>query len=591
MQQASPLPPVKISRWHHSTVLTIAFITGACGIAYEYTFSKLAADLLGNTIHEWALTIAVMLFAMGVGAELQKRIDQSQLFMQFIVIELLLSLLGAWGGMLLLSVFALKRLQFAFVQMLLHFAVGVFIGMEIPLLVRMNRRFTHSLKHNLGELLRLDYWGGFVGALLWIYGLSVWLPTTLSAAFVISLVNLSGAALALLSYRNAYQKPAGGFFKRNMQLWILSSAIFISAGSCLYGLLRLPHWTPALEQHLFADPVILSQNTPYQHIVLTKNAQNELRMYLNGHLQFSSKDEAIYHEFLVHPALFVVTRQKKVGTAYNALILGGGDGLALRELLKYNNVSHVTLVDIDGDLIQLAQTHPELRALNHNSLSSARVVQPKASRVPFMQRSTQQLPIISRSTAPQRIVGTALVELYTLDAYAFLKEAALNPASTPRYNVIIADFPDPNSLELSKLYTRSFYHYLKTQLKPNGVLIQQASSPYYAKETFALIGRTLSASGFAVVPVHALVPSFGEWGWYIAQQQTFTDSAQLYQLLYEHFNPQVPVKNLDNIAMQRALLFSPHQHPLTAAQEAAPTNTLLNHLAFKTYYRELKAFR
>ncbi|BBM88367.1 spermidine synthase [Spirochaetota bacterium] len=612
--------------YYNWTVFLLAFMTGACGMAYEYTFAKLASDLLGNTVHEWALTIAVMLFAMGIGADMQKRIPDKAIFSRFIIIEILLSLLGGWGGFILLEVFVLKRLHFTFVQMLMHFTIGLMIGMEIPLLIRMNARFKKKLGANLGQILRLDYWGGFIGALVWIYALVYWLPTTLAAAFLISICNISTVAIALFLYRHSETE--------RKIIYLSLAAIFLSIASFLYGIFGINHWTLTLEQRLFTDAVIFRKTTPYQNIVLTESKQGDLRMYLNGHLQFSSRDEHIYHEMLTHPALFLIHAQKhpsvqsqsppavaenliasKKNTRKNVLVLGGGDGLAVRELLKYPTIDNIVLVDIDADLIDLAQTHPNLTTLNQNSLNHSKIQIFKHTFNPLNPEPTlTELPQIDRSTLPHRTTGNQQIYLYTLDAYAFLKLLS-SDTFTHKYtfDLIIADFPDPTKIELAKLYSLSFYTYLYNVLAADGVFVQQASSPYYAKNTFAIIGATIEAAGFAPIPLHTWIPSFGDWGWYIARKASYQNADHLHNHLYNDFTPLVTTRFLDEIAMKRALLFSkddpsldkiPHinnaakNHPTPPnrfhpnhSSTKPPINTLLNHLAYKTYRSELRRFQ
>src|SRR6202043_2140710 len=122
----------------------------------------------------------------------------------------------------------------------------------------------------------------------------------------------------------------------------------------------------AADTNLYADEVIFNKTTRYQRIVLTK-WKDDLRLFLNSHLQFSSRDEYRYHEALVHPGLAALPGARRV------LVLGGGGGLAVREILKYPDVQSVTLVDLDSEMTTLFSKHPVLPELNQHPLTAPRV--------------------------------------------------------------------------------------------------------------------------------------------------------------------------------------------------------------------------
>ena len=217
----------------------------------------------------------------------------------------------------------------------------------------------------------------------------------------------------------------------------------------------------------FQDAIIYSKSTPYQRIVLTRN-NRELRLYLNGNLQFSSADEYRYHEALVHPAM------QARPTARRVLVLGGGDGLAVRELLKYPAIQQIRLVDLDPAMTSLFRHNPVLVRLNQRSLLSPRV------------------------------------EIINKDAFTWIRE------DTARYDVMIVDFPDPSNYSIGKLYSTTFYTELEKRLAPDGIIVVQSTSPYVARKSFWCVRNTLVAVGFQTIPYHAYVPSFGEWGYVLA---------------------------------------------------------------------------
>ena len=222
-----------------------------------------------------------------------------------------------------------------------------------------------------------------------------------------------------------------------------------------------------IEKGLYRDDVILSEQTPYQKIVMTKH-KDDTRLFLDGNLQFSTSDEYRYHEALVHIPMMYAPTHKRV------LILGGGDGLAAREVLKYDDVEEIVLVDIDKQMTDLCTNNNEIAKLNENSLKN-----PK-------------LKIINE------------------DAYIYLQE------NQEKFDVIIIDFTDPNNETLNKLYTNVFYNYVKANMNENAVMVCQSTSPYYAKKSFWCINKTIKTQFNNVLPYHLQVPTFGEWGFNLA---------------------------------------------------------------------------
>jgi spermidine synthase len=245
----------------------------------------------------------------------------------------------------------------------------------------------------------------------------------------------------------------------------------LQAGGVLAGLLGLLAGAGTLlerwESDLYADHIVYSQQSPYQKIVLTR-WREDLRLYLDGHLQFASVDEWRYHESLVHPAMTLAPNRQRV------LILGGGDGLTAREVLKYRDVLEVDLVDLDKAMTDLARRHLYLTGLNENALNYPRV------------------------------------RVHNQDAFTFLQEAQL------QYGVMLIDLTDPRTEAVTKLYSVEGYQRCRRLLSPGGVLVTQATSPYHARRAFWCIGKSLEEAGFQVYPYHVLVPSFGEWGFQLA---------------------------------------------------------------------------
>jgi len=340
-------------------------------------------------------------------------------------------------------------------------------------------------------------------------------------------------------------------------------------GGMALGLMAAPAWTRYAEQGLYQDRIIHSETTRYQHIVLTEAVSGDLHCFINGNTQFASYDEFIYHELLVHPAMLIAPRREKV------LVLGGGDGLAVREILKYPDVASVTLVDLDPGMTRLAREHPALTRLNQNSLNNAKVS--------FVENGAL-VPV--EGEAPEPVILPDLNQPFGRDAYPMAHVALihLDPALfveqiSGSYDVIIVDFPDPNKLELAKLYSLGFYQNLRRKLSREGIMVQQSSSPVYTKEAYLCIGRTLAAAGFAVVPYHDNVPSFGEWGWWLA---TGTDSSlapRLKEALRGIEHIPVPVRYLTPELIGASLIFGRDQ--LTARQD--DINTIFDNAVFQFY--------
>jgi len=293
--------------------------------------------------------------------------------------------------------------------------------------------------------------------------------------------------------------------------------IGILSVSCLlaFGLAKSNDWAFHAEQKLFRDRIVFTETTPYQHIVVTQSQSGAMRCYINGHIQFSATDEHIYHENLVHPALSLAKDPQRV------LILGGGDGLAVREVLKHSSVKEIVLVDLDPAMTNLAANHPLFTTLNDQSLRSPKVNIIRAQGTTLGESYQLEIPNQRRVEFENPTENVPSLSIINIDAVSYA-----NTTDT-QFDVIICDFPDPSSPELAKLYSLRFYGELKKRLAPDGYLVQQSTSPYRAKEAFLCIGRTMKEAGLAPVPYHDHVPSFGEWGWWIASHRSIQPSVAL----------------------------------------------------------------
>lgn len=439
------------------------FATGCAGIVAEYVLSTLATYLSGDAIFQWTIVMSLMLFAMGLGSRLSK-VFKDKLLDTFILIEFSLSLLCASSAVIAYGLAAYT----SHINLIIYFlalVIGALIGLEIPLVTRLNQSY-EDLRSNIAAVMEKDYYGALLGGLFFAFFALPHLGLTYTP-IVLGAINFLVAALLLW------------FFFRLVSRKKIVIAAFVF--SCLYLICLVILADPIImygEQRQYRDKVIFAQQTPYQKIVMTQYKEY-FWLYINGQEQFSTFDEEKYHEPLVHPAM------KLAGDRSRVLILGGGDGLALREVWKHKDVRSVTMVDLDKIMTGLAAEHPVLLSVNQASMQD------------------QRLKVVNQ------------------DAAAFLKN------DNQLYGVIIIDLPDPDTIDLMHLYAAGFYRLAAKHLQAGGIMVTQASSPYFSRKAFLCIIKTLRAAGFSVLPYHNQIPTMGEWGWVLAARARETDEQQL----------------------------------------------------------------
>jgi spermidine synthase len=446
-------------------LLASVFVVAACGLVYELAAGTLASYLLGDSILQFSTVIGTYLFAMGVGSYLS-RFFERQLVAHFLRIELLVGLVG---GLMPAALFALQSLSsgsFRFTLYLLVLWVGILVGLEIPLVMRILKRQSKGLGHLVSQVLTFDYLGALAVAIAFPLLLVPHLGLIRTGAFF-GLLNAAVAVWALLLFRGELRRFAAHALACALTVSALLAA-FVAAD-------RVTTWA---EDRFYADHVLYSETSAYQRVVVTASKIG-VRLFLNGNLQFHSRDEYRYHEALVHPAMAAH------GAPKNVLVLGGGDGMAAREILKYASVEHVTLVDLDPHVTQLFTNQPLLRELNKDSLRSPKL----------------------------RVVNA--------DAFAWLE------ANADSFDVIVVDFPDPTNFSIGKLYTASFYRLIDQHLNASGFAVVQTTSPLIARKSFWTVATTIEAVGLATAPYHAHVPSFGEWGFILASRRPYRMPTQL----------------------------------------------------------------
>src|SRR5580700_7078466 len=347
------------------SVLLIA----ACGLIYELIAGTLASYLLGDSVLQFSTVIGTYLFAMGLGSAASRYLggsnparqggdpgrtprDTSELVARFVQIELMVGVVGGFSSSALFLAFAYTH-SFQLALYLLVIAVGVLVGLEIPLLMRiLEGRFKFG--DLVSHVLTFDY----LGALAASIAFPLWLVPKLGlvrAAIMFGIINAGVALWSTFLFRDQLYA-----------VWRVRTsciAVLVLLGGGMY----FSNWISATaDNQLYADEIIFERNTRYQRIVVTK-WKDDLRLFLSSHLQFSSRDEYRYHEALVHPGLSALPNARR------ALVLGGGDGLAVRELLKYPNLESITLVDLDREMTRMFTEHPLLAPLNDHSFSNPRV--------------------------------------------------------------------------------------------------------------------------------------------------------------------------------------------------------------------------
>ncbi len=527
---------------------------GGCGLAYEYTMSRVASDLLGNSVRQWAIIIGVMMFFMGIGSDAQKYLKEKRLIDKFILAEIILGLIGGFGPIAMLYTFGTHQGYYILVQYTFISTIGLLIGFEIPLLIRINQAYTSELKMNLGGVLKMDYIGALCGALVWIFLLPKFF-TLIESAFVLGILNVTVGGFTLYYFRR--------LAKWRIKLSFVTVCCLISLS---YGLVMAQNWTSHAEQWLYRDRIVFSKTTPYQHIVITESRSNDTNCYINGHLQFSGADEFIYHENLVHPAFSIAPRHK------NVLILGGGDGMALREVLKYQDVESVVLCDIDPMMTQLARENSYFTKLNNNSLANSRLT--ILTNHALLESGEERLLVPDQRTRFQhRTEESVKIKIINMDAAGFVEQIS------GMYDIIIMDFPDPSTPELTKLYSTVFYHHVAKKLSADGIMVQQSTSPVHAKEAFLCIGRTMTQSGLAVVPFHDNIPSFGEWGWWIGGRNNLYSKEKIRRLLENIDNFEVMTKYLTPELVKASIQFGKNQ----LFTESADINMLADTILYDYY--------
>lgn len=499
--------------FRRAVLLGAVFLVANCGLVYELLAGTISSYLVGSAVFQFSIVVGVFMAAMGLGAFLSRYIERD-LFDAFVTVELVTGVAGGFSALILYVVF-LYLDHYTLALYGICVLIGTFVGMEIPLVLRLLEDRL-DLKVNVSAVMGLDY----VGALTASIGFPlVFLPWfgQLATAFFFGLLNVAVAGLCCYVFRDQLRRP-----RRT------AAACGVAGVLLLGGLVGSHQLVSVFESKLYRDSILLSRTSAHQRIVMTR-WRDDVRLYLDGNLQFSTRDEHRYHETLVHSAMGFPGRREEV------LILGGGDGMAAREVLKYEDVERIDLVELDATITEMFSRRPELREMNDGALLDERV------------------------------------HVHNRDGMEYLESLPTDRV----YDRVIIDFPDPNNPSLGKLYTQEFYRLLARHLSGGGFLITQATAAYQTPHSFWCIEKTIDETShrrrrggtLRTAPLHAFVPSLGDWGFVLASpgpipKKRWRRSVDTEYLSAEQFRtqfvfprdmrpPEIEVNHLDNQVLVR----------------------------------------
>ncbi|TQJ75383.1 spermidine synthase [Streptomyces sp. SLBN-31] len=431
-------------------VLTCVFVCAACGLVYELELVALASYLIGDSVTQASVVLSVMVFAMGIGSLAAKRL-RWRAAAGFGAIEASLALVGGCSAMAMYAVFAWtgdwgglwadgpRWLLVAF-----SLTIGLLIGAEVPLLMELIQRIRRQDAGGaVADLFAADYVGALVGGLAFPFLLLPQLGQ-LTGALITGTVNaLAGGALVL------------GLFRRDLTRrarWTLLIANLAVLGLLASAAALVDDFERAARHAVYGADVRVALRTGVQEVVLTGGTHGRpLHLFLDGRLRVSGRDERRYHEALVRPAMN--------GPHARVLILGGGDGLAAREVLRHRGVRRVDVVEVDPGVVRLARHDTALSALNGHAYDDPRV----------------------------RVI--------TADAFHWLRTA-----QRATYDVVVCDLPDPGITASTKLYSEEFYGLARRVLAPRGRLAVHAGPLSARPHVFWTVVASVRAVGLHTVP-------------------------------------------------------------------------------------------
>lgn len=415
-----PLPPGPA----RALVLAAVFVCAACGLVYELELVALASYLIGDSVTQASVVLSVMVFAMGCGSLLAKRL-RLRAAAAFAAVESVLALVGGLSVMALYGFFAWFGQARAAV-VVCAFAIGVLIGAEVPLLMTLVQRIRRQDAGGaVADLFAADYVGALVGGLAFPFLL---LPRfgELTGALATGVVNaVAGGAVVLWLFRADVPRRA--------RAWLLTGNVAVLAVLACAAAAAGPY-ERAARRAVYGGEVRVAEQSGGRELVLTGSCPAlcsgsiALRLYADRRLRLCGPDAQAYGSGLADPAL-------ETGAARRVLVLGGGDGVALGAVLRHAGVRAVTVVEPDAALLRLGRTDPGLAGLNGHAFADPRV----------------------------RAVAA--------DPFDWLRGRARDrsaSAAAGGYDVVLADLPEPDGSDSSKLYSQEFYGLAARALAPGG---------------------------------------------------------------------------------------------------------------------------
>ena len=498
-------------RRRRALLLVVAAVIAGAGVAYELGLMLLGTVTVGSTERANAVVLGAAMFGMGVGATTGGRLARRPVT-AFVGVECLLAVMGAASAPILYWTWASLD-AFWGPLLAVAFVLGACIGAEMPLLAALNDRLAEQKAATVvAAFTAADYFGALVGAVAFGFVIRPWLGLV-DGTIVVAVVNVAMAAAVAVIVPSRR-----------------TGMVVVTVAAASVGLILVAasadRVTDNGRQRLYRDPIVARRESAFQEIIVTRRVHPggviDTRLFLDGDLQLSSVDSHRYHESLAHPVISLTSARR-------VLVLGGGDCVAVREVLRHPSVEHVTLVELDPNMTGLFAKDPAMARLNGGALSSPKL----------------------------KIVNT--------DAFQWLQ------SGTDMFDVIVVDFPDPTNFSIGKLYTNTFYSLLAQRLSASGYAVIQTTSPLVARQSFWTVATTIESVGLRATPYHANVPSFGEWGYIIASHRPWHQPAALPDRL-RFLSPQT-----------LPLLFD---FPLDMARVPAEVNRLSNQVLVSTYERE-----
>ena len=502
-----------LSPAHAMVLLASISIVALCGIVYELIIGTVSSYLLGNSVYQFSITIGFFMFAMGIGSYLSKFVG-GNLVARFIHVEIALALIGGICSLALFFAFPYAPFLYQIVMFFFIFSIGALVGLEIPILTRILAQGSGT-RRSIANVMSLDYVGALIGSVAFPLML---LPNLglVRSSFAIGLINIFVALLNVI-YLRRYLPNAGRLLAGVIGVLVLL-VVLLFLGTRL---------TSMAQHNLYFDQVIWKKQTRYQSLVVTNDWQRgDLRLFIDGHIQFSQSDEHRYHEALVHPAMSYPGKKERI------LVLGGGDGLAIREILKHASVKRIDLVDIDPAMTELGRKFAPLVKLNAGAMLDDRV------------------------------------KVYNTDAFVYINKPG------PLYDRVILDFPDPHNEAIAKLYSQEFYTMLKRRMSPDGVVVTQSSSPFFSRRTYWAIERTLAAVFPETLSFHLPIPAFGVWGFHIATMTTGGVAGPI----------TVPTNYLTDASFKASQVFA--KDIAVPPGDPLPVNTIFEPVLYQLYLRD-----